>query len=148
MDILFPSIGPYFWWIVAGALLLAELVQPGFFMIWLAAAAALTATLQMIFHLDWTMEVICFAVLSVLSVAVSWRIVTSAWSSTSDQPNLNQCHHAFIGKTFYLEKPIVDGHGKIKVDDRIWDVQGPDLPKGTQVKVTGVEGLRLRVKES
>ena len=53
-----------------------------------------------------------------------------------------------MGKTFHLERAIVDGQGKIKVDDRIWDVQGPDLPKGTSVKVTGVDGLRLKVKEA
>ncbi|MDE2383550.1 MAG: NfeD family protein [Alphaproteobacteria bacterium] len=146
MDQIFPTLGPYFWWIVAGLLLLAEMLQPGFFMIWLAAAAALTAIVQMLFHFDWTTEVIIFAGLAILSVAASWRIVTKSWAAKSDAPHLNQQHAALVGKSFYLERAIENGHGKIKVDDRIWDVEGEDSPKGTQVKVTGVDGLRLRVK--
>ncbi len=147
MTTLFPEISPYFWWIVAGLLLLAEMIMPGVFMIWLAVAAALTAVVQMIFHFEWTTDVIIFAIFAVASVAASWRIVSKSWVTKSDQPHLNQSHQAFVGKSYPLEKAIVDGHGKIKVDDRIWDVQGPDMPKGAQVKVTGVEGLRLKVKE-
>ena len=148
MDQLFPEIGPYFWWIVAGVLLIAEMMQPGFFMIWLGAAAALTAIVHLVMPMGWEAEVAVFAVFSALAVAASWRIVTRSWAAKSDQPHLNQRHEALVGKTFHLERAIVDGQGKIKVDDRIWDVQGPDLPKGTPVKVTGVDGLRLRVKEA
>jgi len=147
MNTLFPIFGTYFWWILAGALLLAEMMQPGFFMIWLAAAAALTAIVASVLHLEWTSEALTFAGLAILCVAGSWRIVTKSWVTKSDQPHLNQSHQAFVGKSYPLEKAIVDGHGKIKVDDRIWDVQGPDMPKGAHVKVTGVDGLRLRVKE-
>ena len=148
MTTLFPEIGTYFWWIVAGLLLLAEMMMPGFFMIWLAIAAALTAIVQMIFHFEWTTEVIIFAILAAASVAASWRIVSKSWAAKSDQPHLNQRHEALVGKTYFLEKAILEGKGKIKVDDRIWDVEGPDLPKGAQVKVTGVDGLRLKVREA
>ena len=146
MNELSPMIGPYFWWIVAGLLLIAEMMQPGFFMIWLAAAATITAVIHLILPLGWEFEVGLFAVFSALAVAASWRMVTKSWAAKSDQPHLNQSHQALVGKTFYLEQPIIDGTGKIKVDDRIWDVQGTDLPKGSQVKVTGTDGLRLNVK--
>jgi membrane protein implicated in regulation of membrane protease activity len=148
MNTLFPEMGAYFWWIIAGVLLIAEMFQPGFFMIWLAAAAALTAIVHFIMPMSWEAEVGLFAIFSAAAVATSWRIVTRAWTAKSDQPHLNQRHEALVGKTFHLERAIVNGQGKIKVDDRIWDVEGEDLPKGAQVKVTGVDGLRLRVKEA
>jgi len=146
MDQIFPTLGTYFWWIIAAVLLIAEMLAPGFFMIWLAAAAALTAIVHLIYPMDWTSEILVFAALAAVTIAATWRVVTGGWKAKSDQPNLNQSHYAFVGKTFYLERAITDGHGKIKVDDRIWDVMGPDLPKGTEVRVTAVEGLRLRVE--
>jgi inner membrane protein len=36
--------------------------------------------------------------------------------------------------------------GKVRVDDTWWRVQGADLPRGTKVKVIGVEGVILKIK--
>ena len=145
MDQLFPSLSPYLWWIIAAFLLIAEMTVPGFFMIWLAAAAALTAIIHLIFPMGFAPELLVFALLSALTVAATWRMVSQSWATRSDQPNLNQSHHDLVGRTYTLEQAITGGTGKIKVADRIWDVMGPDLPKGAEVKVTAVEGLRLRV---
>jgi len=43
--------------------------------------------------------------------------------------------------------PIVDGRGRLKVDDTMWLVEGPDLPAGTRVQVTGVDNTLLRVAQ-
>jgi membrane protein implicated in regulation of membrane protease activity len=145
MNELFPTLGPYFWWIVAGILLIAEMMQPGFFMIWLAAAAALTALIHLVMPMGWEGEVAVFAAFSGLAVALSWRIVTKSWSAASDQPLLNQRHAALVGRSFYLDQAISHGQGKIKVDDTLWDVIGDDMTKGARVKVIGVEGLKLKV---
>ncbi len=146
MNTLVPIFGTYFWWILAGVLLLAELAQPGFFMIWLAAAAALTALVASIFHLEWTAEALTFAALAVLCVAASWRFVSKSWAVKSDSPHLNQRQAGLVGRSFILEKAIINGSGKIKFEDTLWDVEGEDAAAGTRVKVTGVDGMRLRVK--
>ena len=146
IDQLFPVLGPYFWWIVAALLLLAEMMAPGFFMIWLAVAAALTAIIHLIAPMVWEREVLVFAVLSILAVAASWRFVRQSWAVKSDQPHLNQRSAGLVGRSFILSQPIVNGSGKITYQDTLWDVDGPDLPMGARVHVTGVEGLRLRVK--
>ena len=52
-----------------------------------------------------------------------------------------------MGRTFTLERPIVDGRGRLKVDDTMWLVEGPDLPAGTRVQVTGVDNTLLRVTQ-
>ena len=148
IDQLFPVLGLYFWWIVAALLLLAEMMAPGFFMIWLAVAAALTAIIHLIAPMAWESEVLVFAALAILAVAASWRVVSRSWAVKSDQPHLNQRSAGLVGRSFVLTKPIVNGSGKITYQDTLWDVDGPDLPTGARVHVTGVEGLRLRVKAS
>ena len=146
MDQLFPALGAYFWWIVAAVLLITEMLMPGFFMIWLAVAAALTALVHLLAPMAGTSEVLVFAALSILAVAASWRVVSRSWAVKSDQPHLNQRSAGLVGRSFVLAQPIVNGSGKITYQDTMWDVDGPDLPTGAYVRVTGVEGLRLRVK--
>jgi membrane protein implicated in regulation of membrane protease activity len=49
---------------------------------------------------------------------------------------------------FTLEEPIVNGRGKIHVDDSTWRVEGEDCPKGARVRVTDAEGVILKVSRS
>jgi inner membrane protein len=146
MEQIFPLAGPWFWWIIAGALLLAEMLLPGFFMLWLAVAAALTAVVDLMFQLSWTGEVLTFAVFSFLTILASWRFIMNSRSLKSDSPHLNQKQNAFLGKTYVLNQAILNGSGKIKVEDALWDVDGEDASAGSRVKVVGVEGMRLRVE--
>ena len=146
MDQFFPFLGPYFWWIIAGVLLLAEMMMPGFFMLWLAAAAALTALIDIYFHLSWSGEILTFAALSLVLVLATWRMVIGSRNIESDQPHLNQRHQGLVGRSFVLDRAIVNGSGKIRVEDTLWDVDGPDMAVGARVKVTGVQGMRLAVE--
>jgi inner membrane protein len=147
MEQFFPLVGPWFWWIIAGVLLFAEMIMPGFFMLWLAVAAALTAVADMVFHFGWVGEAFTFAALSMVTVLASWRFVMSSRNAKSESPHLNQKHTGFVGKSYVLDQPIINGSGKIRVEDALWDVDGPDLPAGARVKVTAVDGLRLVVKK-
>ena len=47
---------------------------------------------------------------------------------------------------FTLEGAIVDGRGRLRVDDSVWLVEGPDLPAGTRVRITGADNTLLRVE--
>jgi membrane protein implicated in regulation of membrane protease activity len=148
VDQFFGEIGMWFWWIIAGLLLIAEMLMPGFFMLWLAVAAALTAITDYVFHLSWIGEIFTFAAFGILSILGSWRFVMGNRHPKSDQPFLNQRHEGLVGQSFYLETAITYGKGKIKVDDTLWDVEGPDLHKGKRVKVTATSGLRLMVEKA
>lgn len=140
--------GPWFWWIFAGILLVGEMLMPGFFLLWLAAAAALTGAVDLAFGLGWQSEVIIFAALSLALVLVSWKWVMESRRMKSDQPNLNQRHHAYVGKVVPLAQAIVNGSGKVRIEDALWDVDGPDLPQGARVRISGVEGLRLKAEKA
>ena len=39
-----------------------------------------------------------------------------------------------------------DGTGKLHVDDTIWKATGPDLPAGSRVRVTGLDGTVLTLE--
>jgi membrane protein implicated in regulation of membrane protease activity len=143
-----PVIGPWFWWIVAGVLLVGEMLMPGFFLLWLAAAAALTGAVDLVFGLGWQGEVITFAALSLVLVLATWKWVMASRQMQSDQPTLNQRHHAYVGKVVPLAQPIVNGSGKVRIEDSLWDVDGPDLPLGALVRISGVVGLRLKAEKA
>jgi inner membrane protein len=147
MGELFPFFGgAWFWWIVAGVLLIGELTMPGVFLIWLAGAATLTGIVDLVFHLNWQGELAVFAVVSVLLVIASWNYVRRQHSPKSDQPDLNQRQIGYVGRRSTVMQAISNGSGKVRIDDSVWDASGPDLPQGTQVIVTGVKGSTLVVE--
>jgi inner membrane protein len=142
MQELYPVIGNWFWWIVAGILLFVELMAPGVFFMWLAFAAASVGIVTYFFALTWQIEALLFA-----GFAIAYVYLAAPWYSKnkhldSDQPNLNQRIYGFVGKSYVLVEPIVNGHGKLNIDGSRWELLGPDLAAGA-----GVEGLKLRVKE-
>ncbi len=142
---LIPGFGQWFWWIIAALLLIGEMIAPGFFLLWLAAAAALTALIDMAVGFGWQAEIATFAALSLALVLVTWRMVSAQWHPESDQPNLNKRLQGFVGQSFVLDKPIANGRGKIRIQDALWDVLGPDCPAGASVTITGVNGMQLTV---
>jgi len=144
-DILFEF---WYWWAFALVLVVAELLTPGFFFLWLAISAFITGgVLLAVPVLSLEFQALIFAVLSVLSI-VAWRRYARAQSSHSDQPLLNQRGAQYIGRVFNLYEPIINGQGKIKVDDSIWKVQGQDCDISTRVKITGIRGVVFEVEHA
>ena len=94
----------------------------------------------------WQIQIIGFAVLSVASALVGKKMLGYADEAPSDDPHLNKRGARLEGRTFTLSEAIEQGTGRIKVDDSIWRVTGPDAPAGAKVKVTGVEGATLTVE--
>jgi membrane protein implicated in regulation of membrane protease activity len=145
---LFPVVGIWFWWIAAGVLLFMALLAPGVFLMWLALAAAFVGITDYFIDLSWQLELLAFAGFSLVFVYLARPWYSKSKLQNSDQPNLNQRIYGFVGKSFVLSEPIVDGQGKLNIDGARWDVLGPNLAKGAKVRVTAVEGMKLRVTEA
>jgi membrane protein implicated in regulation of membrane protease activity len=64
----------------------------------------------------------------------------------SDQPALNRRTAQLVGRQVVLERGIVQGRGRVQIADAYWDVTGPDLATGTNVVITGAEGMTLQVR--
>lgn len=136
-----------FWhWIAVGVIFITvEAFVPGAFFVGMGVSAVIIGgTLYAVPTLDWKLQLFAFAVLSVISVIIARRWIRTTPIET-DRPLLNQRGAQYVGRQFHLDEPIVNGHGKIKVDDSIWKVHGPDCPEGAKVKVTGVDGTVLVV---
>ena len=136
-----------FWdWLAFGSvLLILEVFGAGGYLLWTGIAAAMVGVLVYLFPgLPWAWQFLLFGSLSILT-AVFWWQRQKAAAKPSDQPGLNQRGSEFIGRTFVLHEAIVDGRGKIKAGDTLWLVTGNDLPAGSQIRVTGQDGVVLRV---
>ncbi|MEX0616032.1 MAG: NfeD family protein [Methylophaga sp.] len=45
-----------------------------------------------------------------------------------------------------MSQPIIDGIGKIRLDDSTWKVQGQDCPAGTRVRITALNNVVFTVE--
>ena len=142
------GLGPWTWWIAAGLCLIVELAVPGMLFIWLALAAAVVGAVNFFIDLSWQIDVAMFAILSVIFVMVLRPWYSKRNALASDQPNLNQRLYNYVGRRYPLAQAIVDGTGKVAIEDTLWVVHGPDLPKGAMVEIKSVEGLRLKVEKA
>ena len=145
MSAFFPMLDGWVWWIIAGVLLMLELTAPGVFFIWLAIPAAVVGLLDLLFHLSWQIELLVFAVLSLVSVYGGRRFLAARFVFESEKPSLNRRMLDYIGRSYILDQPITEGRGRLSIDGTQWDVAGEDAPKGARVKVTAVDGMKLTV---
>ncbi len=95
---------------------------------------------------SWQVQFGLFAALSMVSVWM-WHRYRPA-IKPSDQPTLNRRGDSYVGRVFTLDTPIVNGVGKLHVDDTQWRVAGADVAAGTRVKVILAEGSTLRVERA
>jgi len=145
MEQLFPILGNWVWFVAAGIFLLLELVSPGVFFIWLGIAAALTGVIDNLHDLTWQGELAVFAVLAVISVVVGRRFYNGPAMEPADNPFLNRRQLGYVGRSFTLKQPIVNGRGKLTIEDTVWEIEGPDVDAGTRIKVTAVNDMTLVV---
>ena len=138
----------YIPWLVAGFVLCAaETLAPGAFLIWIGVAALIVGTVEFVWPLEFTAQLLLFAALAVALVVVGRRVYGSLDRRSPPEP-LSRAH-GLIGKEFFLDQPIERGYGKIRVDDSVWRVAGEDMDVGAKVRVTGVEdGSLLRVAKA
>lgn len=133
------------WWILGIVLVILEVFVPGAFLLWIGISAGLVGlALLVVPKLPWQLQVLLLAVLSVASV-LAWRHYLRTHPLQSEVPFLNRRGEQYIGRVFTLEEPIVNGRGKLRVDDSTWKIRGEDCPVGTTVMVTGVDGVVLVV---
>lgn len=135
------------WWVLGFALLIAEVLLPGTFCLWLGAAAFVTGIAAWALPaLHWQTEVVVFAVLSFVAVGAWFRFKPLAKADVDN--GLNQRGRNYVGQVFELIEPIENGFGKAKVQDSVWRVAGSDLPSGSRVRVIAVDGATLHVEPS
>ncbi len=137
------------WWIAAVVFMIIEVFLPGAIFIWLGIAAGVVGLILLIFpETVWEIQFLVWSVLSVGAV-VGWRFYLRRHPTETDLPTLNRRGEQYVGRHFTLEEAVVNGQGKIRVDDSTWKIEGPeDLPVGSKVQVIAVEGTVLKVESA
>ncbi len=148
IDRIISELGPWNWMVLGFVLLVMEVIAPGIFMLWIGIAALLIGAVSLLIWdaAFWTgqVQVLAFLVLSLVSAYVGKKLVGGR-NIPTDQPLLNRRGAQMIGKMATLAEPIKDGRGRIKLGDTLWRVAGPDLPAGTQVRVTAAADTDLEL---
>lgn len=137
----------YGWWLLALVLIGAEMIAPGYFLLWIGIAAGIMGAVMLI---DPTLpaiaQAIVFAGLAIATCTIYWRLIRPLAEHRNDQPLLNRRGEKLVGQRFVLVEPIVNGRGKVSVGDGSWLAEGPDLPVGSEVEVVAVDGTALKVR--
>ena len=133
---------------LAGSLLLAiaELIAPGFFLIFVAAAAAVTGfAVLAVPGLHAIAQMILFAGFSAVAILLGRGWYRRLRETTVDS-GLNDRTGKLVGKTVEVCDAIVAGEGRVRVGDGAWSARGADAPAGAMVRITGATGSVLLVE--
>lgn len=134
-------------WLIGGALLIAaEIIAPGFFLIWVGAAAVVTAGAVWAFGLSPEIGLLVFAVTAV-ALVISARTWLPYNSGTTAEPLLNQRSARLVGQLVQVEEAITATGGRVRVGDGAWPARGCGAAVGTTVKVTSTDGNTLIVEK-
>ena len=134
------------WLILAVALIILEILIPGAYFLWMGVSAVVVGGAMFVFpQMPILVQVLIFAALSVTAV-VMYKSFQKKNPVVTDEPALNRRGEQYIGRSFTLTEPIVNGTGKVKVDDSTWKVTGADMQAGASVRVVDVDGTIFKVE--
>ncbi len=134
------------WLILAVVLVILEILMPGAYFLWMGIAASAVGGTMFIFPgIPFLMQILFFAVLSVITVLI-YKAHRKNNPVVTDEPALNRRGEQYIGRSFTLTEPIVHGRGKITVDDSTWKISGENMQAGAEVRVVYAEGSTLVVE--
>jgi membrane protein implicated in regulation of membrane protease activity len=136
--------GPWGWAVAAVLLALGELLLPGVFLVWLGAAAAVTALLVGVFDLAIAVQLVLFGVLAIVSIALARGYFP--YGGGAAEPSLNRLADRLVGRQVIVIEAFRHGRGRVQVGDSPWAAQGPDLSEGSRAEVIGVDGNILIVE--
>ena len=140
------GIDPGWLWLIGGVLLLIlEIIAPGFFLVFLGAAAIATGLFTVLFGLGTAPQLALFALYAVLAVTVGRRFYSVRGIDSVD-PLLNDRGARLVGKVVTVVVDVDDHAGRVRVGDSEWSARGGPAAVGERVRITGVEGNCLTVE--
>lgn len=147
----FAGIIYWHWLALAGAFIGLEIMAPGVFLIFLGIAAGIVGLIMLaVPSLDWRLQLLAFAVLSVALVYIG-RKVYGRMSASEDHGGLNRRGDRLVGQVHPLASGgMAGGRGKLRVGDSDWLArlaEGADTDHlaGAPMRVVAVEGATLIV---
>ena len=140
------DIHPGWLWAITGVILLiAEVVAPGFFLVFIGAAAIATGLFAVLFDLGLAAQLGLFAVYSLVFVLVFKRWYGEPAGPAADAL-LNDRAAQLIGRSVEVVEAVDDHRGRVRVGDSEWSARGGPASPGDRVRVASVDGNCLIVE--
>ncbi len=137
------------WWALGIFLLAIEVFVPSTFLIWPGMSAGVVGVIvAFVPDLDWRMQVLTFAVLAMAST-VAWLTWLRRHPTQTDDPTLNVRAQRYVGRRVTLAETLVNGRGRIKLDDTWWLVESDDsgsIEEGVTIEITGADSTTLKIQ--
>jgi membrane protein implicated in regulation of membrane protease activity len=134
-------------WLIGGVLLLiAELIAPGFFLVFIGGAAIATGLVSMLVGIPVAAQLAIFSILAFLSARVGGRYAYSYRYDYSSDPLLNDRVRRMLGKVVVVVEPVDANGGRVRVGDSVWSARGGPAAVGDRVRIVDVEGNCLKVE--
>ena len=127
------------WLILAAALATAEVLVPGFFLIWFALAAFATGLIALFLPVPVAIQLVLFALFAVVSVYAGRRWFKLNPIESAD-PKLNDRGARMVGAIVTVVEAIEAGGGRVKIGDSVWSAKGPDAKVGAKVRISAMDG--------
>ena len=140
------GIEPGWLWLIGGVvLLIAEIIAPGFFLLFIGAAAMATGVFTILFDLGLAPQLALFALYAIIALMVGRKVYANRDVNSSD-PLLNDRSARLVGKIVTVVTPVDDHEGRVRVGDSEWSARGGPAAAGERVRITGVDGNCLLVE--
>lgn len=139
--------GPSLIWIgIAVVLAIIEAFTLGLITIWFSAGAVVAA-IAALFHAPMPVQIIIFFVVSCILLYFTKPFAQKKLKIGREKTNVD----ALAGQTALVIERIRPFHtGQVKVNGQIWtaitDLSDLTIPEGLQVRIMGVEGVKLIVR--
>ncbi len=135
-------------WIILGILLcISEILGPGFFLLFIGAAALVTG------GLSWFAPELPFTITGFIFIFLSLGFCYYAKPFykkliVSTHQNLNKRGEQYIGQSFILIEDAQNGKARVKVGDTIWSIRTTKpLKTGDSVVVKSINGTEFIIDE-
>lgn len=141
------GIDPAWLWLIGGVLLLiAEVIAPGFFLVFIGAAAIATGAVALLLPIGLAIQFALFAVLALVVARVGGRRAYASRYDHSSDPNLNNPAGRMLGRVVVVTEPVDANGGRVTVGDGQWSARGAPAAVGDRVRIVDIDGNCLKVE--
>ncbi len=134
-------------WLIGGiVLLIAELIAPGYFLVFIGSAAVATGLASLALAIPLPLQFALFAAIAFLSVRIGGRRLYALRYEHSADPFLNDRIKRLLGTVVVAVEPITYDGGRVRVGDSLWSARGGPAQPGERVRIVDVEGNCLKVE--
>ena len=133
-------------WAIGGLLLLiAEMLAPGFFLIFIGVAAIATGIFTMLFGLGLAPQLILFVIYTAVAVMIGKRWYAQPHEGDQEH-SLNDPARRIVGRVATVVEAVDAHSGRVRLGDSEWSARGGPAAIGDKVTITAVDGNCLSVE--